>query len=77
MTRSFPKSHVDQSLACPAARTAIADILAGILGDARCDRATGYFPPLRHALPQLFSTFVNWFTNARENPGHPVVHRMA
>jgi hypothetical protein len=37
----------------------------------------GYFPPLRHALPQLFSTFVNWFTYPRQNPGHPEIHRMA
>src|SRR5438874_715786 len=32
---------------------------------------------LRHALPQLFSTFVNWFTYPRRNTGHPEIHRMA
>jgi hypothetical protein len=47
------------------------------LGHCTRRQAMGYFPPLRHALPQLFSTFVNWFTYPRPNPGHPEIHRMA
>ena len=62
-TAAAPRRAADPDL--PMSPAALQRPSIAALVEMRCfaqPAATGYFPPLRRALPQLFSAFVNWFT---------------